>query len=81
MATGHFSGIFLSKIAGSGPDGSIDTSLKFVSRPRAEPIERQTHEHTHTHTEYGYYNIDNCLSNLFILSNILAMDSKQIKLQ
>ncbi len=56
MATGHFSGKFFSKIAGSGLDGSDDTILKFVSRPGAEPIECQTH--THTHTEYGYYNID-----------------------
>ncbi len=44
---------------GSGPDGSNDTILKFVSRPGAEPIECQTHKLTHTHTEYGYYNIDN----------------------
>ncbi len=60
MATGHFSGKFFSKIAGSGPDGSNDTILKFVSRLGAEPIECQTHTHTHTntHTEYGYYNID-----------------------
>ncbi len=35
-----------SKIAGSGPDGSNDTSLKFVSGPGAEPIECQTHTHT-----------------------------------
>ncbi len=58
LATGHFSGKFLSKIAGSGLDGSNDTILKFVSRPGAEPIECQTHTQTHTHTEYGYYNID-----------------------
>ncbi len=56
MASGHFSGKFFSKIAGSGPDGSNDTILEFVSCPGAEPIECQTH--THTHTEYGYYNID-----------------------
>ncbi len=45
---------------GSGPDGSNDTILKFVSRPGAEPIECQTRKltNTHTHTEYGYYNID-----------------------
>ncbi len=48
MATGHFSGKFLSKIAGSGLDGSNDTILKFVSHPGAEPIECQTHTHTHT---------------------------------
>jgi hypothetical protein len=42
LATGHFS-----KIAGSGPDGSNDAILKFVSRPGAEPIECQTHKHTH----------------------------------
>jgi hypothetical protein len=47
LATGHFSGKFFSKIAGSGPDGSNDTILKFVSRPGAEPIECQTHKHTH----------------------------------
>ncbi len=35
-----------SKIAGSGPDGSNDTSLKFVSRPGAEPIESQAHTQT-----------------------------------
>ncbi len=69
MATGHFSGKFFSKIAGSGPDGSDDTSLKFVSCPGAEPIECQTH----THTEYGNYNIDdraifNKLKNRFELS-------------
>ncbi len=57
MATGHFSGKFFSKIAGSGPDGSNDTILEFVSCPGAEPIECQTH----THTEYGYYNIGNAL--------------------
>ncbi len=39
------------KIAGSGPDGSNDTGLKFVSCPGAEPIEFR-------HTEYVYYNID-----------------------
>ncbi len=44
---------------GSGPDGSNDTILKFVSRPGAEPIRvSDTQTHTHTHTEYGYYNID-----------------------
>jgi hypothetical protein len=48
LATGHFSGKFFSKIVGSGPDGSNDTILKFVSRLRAEPIECQTHTHTHT---------------------------------
>ncbi len=58
LATGHFFGKFFSKIAGSGPDGSNDTILQFVSRPGAEPIECQTHTQTHTHTEYGYYNID-----------------------
>ncbi len=56
LATGHFSGNFFSKIAGSGPDGSNDTILEFVSSLEAEPIECQTHKHTHT--EYGYYNID-----------------------
>ncbi len=55
LTTGHFSGNFFSKIASSGPDGSNDTSLKFVSCPGAEPIECQTP--TPTHTEYGYYNI------------------------
>ncbi len=43
MATGHFSGKFLPKIAGSGHAGSNDTGLKSVSRPGAEPIECQTH--------------------------------------
>ncbi len=66
LATGHFSGKFFSKIAGSGPDGSNDTILEFVSCPGAEPIECQTHTHTHTHTEYGYYNIDFSIYSLFI---------------
>jgi hypothetical protein len=56
LATGHFSGKFFPKIAGSGHAGSNDTGLKSVSRPGAESIECQTH--THTHTEYEYYNID-----------------------
>ncbi len=40
LATGHFSGKFFSKIADSGPDGSNDTILEFVSCPGAEPIEQ-----------------------------------------
>ncbi len=67
MATGHFSGKFFSKIAGSGLDGSNDTILKFVSRPGAEPIECQTH----THTEYGYYNID--FEPIFTVSVLLSL--------
>jgi hypothetical protein len=47
------------KIAGSGPGGSYDFGLKFVSLPGAELIE--CHTHTHTHTEYEYYNIDSLL--------------------
>jgi hypothetical protein len=43
LATGHFSGKFFPKIAGSGHAGSNDTGLKSVSRPGAEPIECQTH--------------------------------------
>jgi hypothetical protein len=39
LATGHFSGKFLLKIAGSSPDDSNDTGLKFVWRPGTEPIE------------------------------------------
>ncbi len=35
---------------GSGPDGSNDTGLKFVSRPGAEPIVSDTHTDTHKHT-------------------------------
>ncbi len=46
MTTGHFEGKFFSEIAGSGPDGSNDTGLKFISRPEAELIECQTHTHT-----------------------------------
>jgi hypothetical protein len=39
LATGHFEEKFFLKIAGSDPDGSNDTGLKFVSCPGAEPIE------------------------------------------
>ncbi len=46
MATGLFSGKFILEIVGSGSDGSIDTGLKFISRPEAEPIKGQTHTHT-----------------------------------
>ncbi len=48
MVTDHFEGKFFSKIAGSGPDGSNDTGLKFISRPGAEPIESDTLTETHT---------------------------------
>jgi hypothetical protein len=78
LATGHFSGKFFSKIAGSGPDGSNDTILKFVSRPGAEAIECQTHTHTNTHTEYGYYNIDTF--KLFCLFGCLYQISKITKI-
>ncbi len=42
LATGHFSGKFVPKIAGSGDAVSNDTGLKSVSCPGAESIECQT---------------------------------------
>jgi hypothetical protein len=42
LATGHFSGKFSPKIAGSGHVGSNDIGLKSLSRPGAESIECQT---------------------------------------
>jgi hypothetical protein len=52
LATGHFSGKFFPKIAGSGYAGSNDTGLKSVSRPGAESIECQTDRKTERQTEY-----------------------------
>jgi hypothetical protein len=42
---GHWSlfGKFFLKIAGSGPDGSNDTGLKFVWCPGAQPVVWDTH--------------------------------------
>jgi hypothetical protein len=46
LATGHFSGKFFPKIAGSGHAGSNNTGLKSVSRPGAESIECQSDRKT-----------------------------------
>jgi hypothetical protein len=60
------------KITGSGPDGSNDIILNFVSRPGAELIECQTH----THTEYGYYNID---ENQYFDRGVVLQNEPQIE--
>ncbi len=50
LATGHFSGKFFSKIAGSN-----DTGLSILSCPGAESISGHTDKQTDI---FGYYNIE-----------------------
>jgi hypothetical protein len=55
LATGHFSGIFFLKIAGSGDAGSNDTGLSILSCPGAESISGHKDKQGDI---FGYYNID-----------------------